>query len=199
MIASHRSPMPQDAQPTRMLRLLLIGMGTLAALHTTAVAAELEVTHRITGLFSTNRLPALTNAIARIPGVQLVRLDFDHAEGVFRYDPAKSFPVTKPADLDARFNDLLRGASHYTLGIQPVFNTPKDHLQRIVIPVTGLDCNACCLAAYECIFQIDGVAQATASFKEGRITALIDPQKTDRSTLESTLRKRGVSLPTAAP
>ena len=53
----------------------------------------------------------------------------------------------------------------------------------VVIPAAGLDCKACCLAAYETISGIDGVEQATASFKEGRITALIDPLKTDRAKL----------------
>jgi copper chaperone CopZ len=63
-----------------------------------------------------------------------------------------------------------------------------------VIPAAGLDCKACCLAAYEAVAAIDGVEQATASFKEGKITALIDPARTDPAKLEDALRKKGVSL-----
>ena len=50
------------------------------------------------------------------------------------------------------------------------------------------------LAAYEAVYKLDGVERATASFREGRVTALIDPSKTDRKALEDALKKRGVSL-----
>ena len=72
--------------------------------------------------------------------------------------------------------------------------TARDKLQTVVIPAAGLDCKACCLAAYEGISGIDGVEQATASFKEGKITALIDPTKTDKAKLEEALRKKGVTV-----
>ena len=39
-----------------------------------------------------------------------------------------------------------------------------------------------------------GVAQATASFREGRITALIDPAQTNRAALETALKQRNVEL-----
>ena len=51
------------------------------------------------------------------------------------------------------------------------------------------------LAAYEAVANIDGVEQATASFKDGRVTALIDPTKTDRAKLEDALKKKGEFLP----
>jgi hypothetical protein len=69
-----------------------------------------------------------------------------------------------------------------------------DTLKLIEIPVAGLDCKACCLAAYESIYKLDGVERATASFREGRVTALVDPEKIDRSKLEDALKKRGVQL-----
>jgi len=65
---------------------------------------------------------------------------------------------------------------------------------RLVIPAGGLDCKGCCLAAYEAGAGIDGVMQATASFKEGLVTALIDPTKTNRAKLEDALRAKGVQL-----
>jgi hypothetical protein len=60
----------------------------------------------------------------------------------------------------------------------------------------GLDCRACELSAYEVIFKMEGVEQATCSFKAGMMTALIDPEKTNKSTLEEALKKRNVSLRT---
>ena len=36
--------------------------------------------------------------------------------------------------------------------------------------------------------------QATASFKDGKVTVLFDPAKTDKSKLEDALRKKGVDL-----
>ncbi|HEX8203918.1 MAG TPA: hypothetical protein VF590_25815 [Isosphaeraceae bacterium] len=38
------------------------------------------------------------------------------------------------------------------------------------------------------------MAQATASFQEGRVTARIDPTKTDQTALEDVLRKKGVQV-----
>ena len=64
----------------------------------------------------------------------------------------------------------------------------------IEISVAGLDCKACCLAAYEAIYRLEGVEMATASFHEGRVTALTDPEKTDRARLEAALKQRGVTL-----
>jgi copper chaperone CopZ len=60
--------------------------------------------------------------------------------------------------------------------------------------VLGLDCKACALAAYESIAKIDGVEQATASFRDGLVTARIDPARTSRAALEEILKKRGVTL-----
>ena len=73
-------------------------------------------------------------------------------------------------------------------------DAPRDKLERVVIPTAVLDCKACCLAAYEAVAALDGVVQATASFKEGRVTALFDPTKTDRAKLEEALRKKGVKV-----
>jgi copper chaperone CopZ len=63
--------------------------------------------------------------------------------------------------------------------------------------VLGLDCKGCCLGAYESIAKIEGVEQATASFKLGLVTALIDPAKTNRAALETALKQRNVTLKSA--
>ena len=64
----------------------------------------------------------------------------------------------------------------------------------VEIPVVGLDCKACCLAAYEAIYKLEGVERATASFKDGLVTAWIDSEKTDRTKLEAALKQRNVTL-----
>jgi copper chaperone CopZ len=64
----------------------------------------------------------------------------------------------------------------------------------VEIGVLGLGCKGCCLALYDSVAKIEGVEQATASFKESKLTALIDPEKTNREALIDALKKRNVSL-----
>jgi copper chaperone CopZ len=151
--------------------------------------------HRITGLFSPERAAVLREAMPEIPNVELVSIDFEHAEGTFRYDPAIAFKGTKPEEIDKSLNNKVGQATHHTIGIQPLIATSFDQLTRVEIPIAGLDCQACCLAAYESIYKVDGVAQATASFKDGKLTALIDPAKTNRDDLIAALKKRQVKVP----
>jgi len=76
----------------------------------------------------------------------------------------------------------------------PQRTTPRDKLTQITITVAGCDCKDCNLAAYEAVASIDGVEQVTVSLKNGRLTALIDPSKTDQAKLEKSLAKKGVDL-----
>lgn len=153
-----------------------------------------QVKHRVTGLFSRDREEDLKEAVKKLAEVSVVSIDFDNAEVVFSYDPAKLFAGSKPKDHLERFDNLLRSASVSTFGAKPLCTTPKEKLTRIEIPIVGLDCKGCCLSAYESVFKIEGVEQATASFKEGRLTALIDPEKTSRAALEDALKKRNVTI-----
>jgi copper chaperone CopZ len=150
--------------------------------------------HRVTGLFSPEREKDLREVVSKLQDVKLVSIDFKYAEATFEYDSDKLLNRPKPDEIPQRFNDLLRPASNHTFGIEQLFQTPKDKLQKVEIPVSGLDCKACCLAAYEIIYKIEGVEQATASFKDGLITALIVPEKTNRAALEESLKNRGVTL-----
>jgi copper chaperone CopZ len=172
------------------MKLFLLALLLAAA----AFAADETVTHRVTGLFSPDRETDLRAVLEQLPEIKLVSLDFEHAEATFTYDPAVAFKSAKPEEIVKRFDEKLRAVSNSTFGIQPLCPTPKDQLTRVEIPVVGLDCKACGLAAYEAIFKIDGVAQATASFKEGRVTALIDPAKTNRAALDAALEKKQVKL-----
>lgn len=175
--------------------LLLLFTAVLACAADEKPASPQLFKHRITGLFSHEREAVLREAVAEIPNVELVSIDFDHAEGTFRYDPAVAFKGTKPEDIERNLHGKVGNLTHYTLGIQPLIATPVDQLTRVEIPIAGLDCQACCLAAYESIFKVDGVAQATASFKDGKLTALIDPTKTNRDDLIAALKKRLVKVP----
>lgn len=156
--------------------------------------APQRVKHQITGLFSPEREADLRQAFENIPDIKLVAIDFENAEATLEYVPAKVFRNVKPTETIGRLDNLLKSASHHTFGVKPLRSVPREKLRRIEIPVAGLDCKACCLAAYEAIYRIDGVETATASFREGRVTALIDPAKTNRTQLEAALRKRGVDV-----
>jgi len=103
-------------------------------------------------------------------------------------------PGARPEQIIERFDNKLREVSRSTFGIKPICATPRDKLQFIEIPVLGLDCKACCLAAYEAVYKLEGVEQATASFKDGLVTAWIDPQQTNREKLEAALKQRNVTL-----
>ena len=155
------------------------------------------VKHRVTGLFSPDREADLKKVFAeKIPEVKLVGIDFKNSEATFVYDADKLFNKPKPEQLIERFDNVLRTHTLGTFGIRAICTIPKDKLEFIEIPVVGLDCKGCCLAAYEAIYKIDGVEQATASFKDGLVTARINPEKTNRAALEEALKMKRVELKT---
>lgn len=153
-----------------------------------------SIKHQVTGLFSAGRVRDLQKTAEKLPGMKLMSVDFDTAEAVFLYDSAAVFPNMAPEKIVEEFDNRLKQASFYTFGIKPLCKTPRDKLKRIEIAVVGLDCKACSLAAYEAVYKLEGVEQATASFKEGLVTAWIHPEKTDRAKLEEALVKKGVTL-----
>ena len=159
-----------------------------------AICRADEAKHQITGLFSTDREADLREVFAKITEAKLVSIDFKNSEVVLDYEAAKAFPKMKPEQIVQRLDALVKAASNHTFGVKPLRAAAADKLKLVEIPVVGLDCKACCLAAYESINRIDGVEMATASFREGRVTALIDPTKTNRAVLEAALKKRGVEI-----
>ena len=152
------------------------------------------LTYRVTGLFSKDREKDLQEAFKELPGIALVAINFDDAEITIELIPTKVFPDAKPNQILERLDQKIRSVTKNTFALKPKRTISRDKLEEVVIVVSGLDCKACCLAAYESIAGIDGVEQATASFKEGKVTALIDPKKTDRTKLEEALRRRGVQV-----
>jgi hypothetical protein len=151
-------------------------------------------TYRVTGLFDKSREKALRDAFEEVADIELVAVNFDDAEITVEFAPAKLFPGQKPERVVELVSDRVRQATRHTFAVHPRRTVARDKLKEVVIPAAGCDCKACCLAAYEIVARVEGVYQATASFKEGRITALIDPAKTDKGQLEDALRKRGVDV-----
>ena len=150
--------------------------------------------HQVTGLCSKDREPDLRETFAAIEGVKLVDIDFKTAEITLEYDAAARFKKAKPEEIVKQLDNLVKNASTRTFGIKPLRTTPADKLTWIEIPVAGLDCKACSLAAYEIIYRIDGVEVATASFRDGLVRAWIDPTKTSREALVAALKKREVDV-----
>jgi len=152
------------------------------------------IKHQITGLFSADREKDLHDVFENLPDFKLVKIDFENAEATIEYDPAKVFPGAKPEQIVEQFDNRLKGASNHTFGVKPLRTIEKDKLKRIEILVAGLDCKACSLGAYDAIYRLKGVECATASFKGGRVTALINPEMIDRTELEMALKQRGVEI-----
>jgi hypothetical protein len=172
-----------------------VGLMILYVMILSPAARAETIKYQVTGLFMKEREQDLREAVAKIPEVKLVSIDFESADATFEVDPARAFPGTKPDQVLQRFDSLLKVASNHTFGIKPLCTVPREKLTLIVIPIAGLDCKACCLAAYDYVYRLEGVERATASFREGRLTAWIDPTRTDRTKLEEALKKRGVELP----
>jgi copper chaperone CopZ len=180
---------------------LILGAIVLAGLFSTnpGMTAEPETkperfTYRLLGLFSPDREKDLKEAFKDLADLTLVSVNFDDAEITIDFIPSKAFPGAKPEQLVERVGDRLRSVTRSTFNVKPRRTVASEKLELVVIPVRGCDCKACCLAAYEAISGLDGVEQATASFREGRVTARIDPSKVDRAKLEEALRKRNVTV-----
>lgn len=153
------------------------------------------VKYQVTGLFSSGRAQDLRETVAKLDGVTLVSVDYNNAEAIFVFDPQQLFPnVKEPTQVFDQFHNYLGLASRRTFGVKPVCEVPRAQLKWIEIPVVGLDCKGCSLAAYEAIFKMEGVEQATASFKRGLVSAWIHPEQTNQAALEEALEQKKVKL-----
>jgi hypothetical protein len=198
------SPNPPDQRTPRHGRLArLLGAMTIVLSGIATFAQDKPdepklIKHQITGLFAPEREADLRAVFEKLPEFKLVSIDFENAEASFAYDPGVVFKASKPEQIVERFDNQLRSASNHTFGVKPLRTIATEKLKLIEIPVVGLDCKACSLGAYDAIYRLKGVEMATASFKEGRVTALIDPETIDRVELETALKQRGVQLKPAA-
>jgi copper chaperone CopZ len=174
--------------------MMLLGAALCLAAAPAVWADEAKlVRHQITGLFCPEREQDFKDLCSqKLARFKLVSVDYANAEATFDYDPAKEFPGANPAQVIERFDNELRNASRHTFGAKPLRTMPKEKLKLVEFSIVGLDCKACSLAVYEIIYRLKGVEQATASFKSGKATALIDPEQIDRVQIEMALKQRGV-------
>ena len=177
----------------RPLLFVAVVLGTAVAAAEPPPKVE-RITYRVTGLFAPDREKDLRKAFADLPDFKLIAVDFAEAEMTVEFTPATLFPGQKPERVTELVNDRVRVATGHTFGVKPRRTVPRDKLVRVEIPVAGCDCQACCLAAYEAVAGVDGVEQATASFRDGKVTARIDPTRTDKGKLEAVLRMRNVDV-----
>ena len=182
----------------------VLGMPLTLVAEETQPVGPRDIKHRVLGLFSADRVDDLhkvVNSLSSTSPVKIVSADFDHAEVVFNYDPDQLYGKTEPAKYAERFDNVIGNASRRTFGILPLSELTDDKLEKVEIPIFGLDCKGCSYAAYISVYRVEGVERAQASFKDKRLTAWIDPAKTNRVALEELLKQRGVDLnqPAAEP
>jgi copper chaperone CopZ len=149
-----------------------------------------EIALHVTGFFSNEREADLREAVEKIEKVEIKSIDFEMAIVTFGFETEE----TDSEKIRSEIDNKLKNASNHTFSV--IFPSPieKEKLKHVEIAVVGLDCKACSYAIYRAIYQIEGVVRATASFKEGKVTALIDPEKTNRAALVEALTKRNVTL-----
>jgi copper chaperone CopZ len=168
-----------------------------------ATAEDVKVQYRLTGLFQPDRVDDLrrqagtftVDAGGAPARVDLVDVDYETAVVTFAYDAdSKAFKNSSPEQVRQRINGLLRNISRGSFGIRPLGTLGSDQLVRERLAVAGLDCKGCAYGAYRAIATIEGVERAVVSFKEGHVTAWIDPAKTDREALVAALKKARVDV-----
>lgn len=140
-------------------------------------------THRILGLCYPERVDDLKAAFKERADVTLVSVDYDRGEATFAYDPKR-----------VSLESLANMAGSKVFEVKARSTVAFEKLTRIVIPVVGLDCKGCALGTYLAIARIDGVEQATVSYQEGKLSALIDPARTNQVALVEVLKKANVEV-----
>jgi len=177
---------------------VLVALGLLSDLH---AAPSVEISRRVFGLFEPSRVDDLKEVVPTLPGVELVRVDYDSTVAVWRLDPAlvvTNYNAKKPPteeQLAQRLDSLLGAASTRTFAIKPLSDIPADKTTLVLLRPPILDCRGCRFAVYNSVAKLDGVVTATVG-KDGRISARIDPAKTDQKTLDAALKKvRGLEHP----
>jgi hypothetical protein len=157
--------------------------------------APVTAKYQVVGLFSKERVADFRKAMKAVGKVELISVDYDNAEATFRFIAKEAFPhASKPEHYVQHLDNAVRNASTHTFSVKPARMAPRDGLKWVEVAVSGCHCKACDLALYEITSRVAGVEQAQASFKAGRVRALIDPAKTDREKLAAALKKRGVDV-----
>ncbi len=154
-----------------------------------------EVTLRLNGLFIPERVDAFRDLMKQFPEAGIQSIDFKTAETRIRYAPDSDlFRNAKREQIVERLNNRVRQLSNGLFSLKPLGKLPHEGLQRVTIPIVGLDCKACSLAVHDILVRVNGVAHATASFEDGVAIAWIDRAETNADQLRNALKQRRVTL-----
>ncbi len=164
-------------------------------------APSVEISRRVVGLFEPSRVDDLKVCVPTLPGVELVRVDFDSTIAVWRLDSAlvmTNYNAKKPPteeQLAQRLDSLLGAASIRTFALKPLAGIPAEKMTLVQLSPRILDCRGCRYAVYNGIAKLEGVESATVG-KDGLISVRIDSSKTNQKTLDAALKKvRGLEHP----
>ena len=164
-----------------------------------------ESRHRVFGLSDPGRELDLREHLKAVPEVELVALDLETAEAIFRYDETKLFPDAKkpptPEVIAKRLDELVKKASKnpvsgaITFSLKPLSSVPKDQLEKIEIQLGLPDCKGCRYTAYLACAKLDGVENVIVS-ETSLVTAWVQPSHPTREDLIAALKKVRIGLPT---
>jgi copper chaperone CopZ len=170
------------------LKLSLQAVVLVLAVGLTAWAQSSQtVTYRLVGLYCESREDDLRQTVQKGSGIRVKSVSFRTGEATLSFQGR----APGPEQLDK----ILRPAYFRVKGVVGV---EASRLKRVEIGVVGMDCKGCSLAVYDVLVKIEGVEHAIVDFREGRVTALIDPSKTSRDALVQLLKKHRLLAPNEA-
>jgi hypothetical protein len=162
-----------------------------------------ESRHRIFGLSDPGRELDLREQLKAVPEVELVAIDLETAEAIFRYDETKLLPDAKkpptPEAIAKRLDELVKTASknpvsgHVTFSLKPLSSVPKDQLQKIEIQLGLPDCKGCRYTAYLACAKLDGVENVIVR-ETSLVTAWVQSSMITRDALIDALKKVRIGL-----
>lgn len=153
-----------------------------------------EGTFRVLGLFMKVRVEALKKEIAKHQEIELLKVDYASGEVRLRlHGPLRSKESRTENQLRG-LNERVRLRSRGAFEIVPRQAKPLSMRTKVEIPIKGHDCLGCSFGAYRAVYRMKGVHRVTADFGKGLLEAWIDPEETDRDTLEAELVKKRVLL-----
>jgi copper chaperone CopZ len=145
----------------------------------------------VVGLFIPERADDFRKLMQECPEAQLIDFDVETASATIVCARQNDAP---PEQMIQSLDNRVRHLSDHTFGLKSLSTIPREELERIEIPIIGLDCKACSFAVYQILAALDGVEQATANFHDGLAVAWIDTAKTDLEAIRTALTARGVQL-----
>jgi len=162
-----------------------------------------ESRHRIFGLSDPGRELDLREQLKAVPEVELVAIDLETAEAIFRYDETKLLPDAKkpptPEAIAKRLDELVKTASknpvsgHVTFSLKALSSVPKDQLQKIEIQLGLPDCKGCRYTAYLACAKLDGVENVIVR-ETSLVTAWVQSSMITRDALIDALKKVRIGL-----